>query len=152
MINNLFSSYFPQYSQPSMFQDYNAGYNPFGQLGFQQMGQGALGALGISDPNVMSFRTPTFDQPIHPFGMDPLPVYGYDLHQERLNPPTDPTTGGPGPVVRDTPRNIPASAGLLGQLFSRDQLRTLERNPRPEWWGGSTMDWLDDIWWNGGGG
>lgn len=70
----------------------------FGNLGFQPMGQGALSQLGITNPYVMDFRTPTFDQPIHPFGMDPLPVHGYNLQFPGDQPPpvTPPDGGGGG--------------------------------------------------------
>lgn len=48
-----------------------------GDIGFTPMTNPMLAMMGISNPNVMQFRTPQYDQPIMPFGAAPMPAYGY---------------------------------------------------------------------------
>lgn len=55
-----------------------------GDLGFNPMSQNALGLLGIQNPFAMQFTRQTLDQPIMPFGMAPMPRYGYQLQQDRM--------------------------------------------------------------------
>lgn len=52
--------------------------------GFQPMQAANLAQMGITDPYVMQFNIPRYDQPIQPFGAMQMPAYGYQLQQEGL--------------------------------------------------------------------
>jgi hypothetical protein len=95
-----------------------------GDIGFTPMTAPMLAMMGISDPNVMQFRTPQYDQPIMPFGAQPMPVYGYQQQfgtgqpgvQPPALPPGQPAVQPPVPEFNRNPLNN-TSGNLLPLNF-----------------------------------
>lgn len=97
------------------------GYNPFGGLGFAPMSQSSLGMMGISNPYAAAFRTPSYDQPILPFGAAPMPAYGYQM-QQGLLPQQQPQQ----PQQPQNPAQQVTPGAIQKQLFDAG---ALVRNP-----------------------
>lgn len=102
-----------------------------GNLGFNPMSQNALGLLGIQNPFAMQFTRQTLDQPIMPFGMAPMPRYGYQLQQERM--------GGQQPTQQNQQQSGAINQNQLAQQLM--QMGMLVDNPVMNTGIGSRIDW-----------